>query len=198
MLKSWLLPNYGVYFKWAFWTFVDILLHITFFWRIAPIFVSLFTRAADDLDEYTPEWGWMFGTWDNPPQGDTKHQREGFFPGALYGFKGYAMRVQWLWRNPGYNFQKWVGIPYTGAKVEFSGNPDISDKGGRAGSYFATVHENGKLIAFEYYIIKPYKRNPNKCFRMRIGYKLLTDKYERYGFATMVNTIQPYKSYDLG
>ena len=163
---------------------------------VAPV-LSLFTKAQVDLDEKTERWGWLYGTWDNPPQGDTKHQREGLFPYATTGVKGYIMRVLWLYRNPAYGFQKAVGIPYNKRGIiHCVGDEDISDKYGRPGYYYATYKLDDKLEAFEFYAVLPYTKT--RCLRIRLGWKLMTDKFERYGFATYVDTITPFKRYNQG
>ncbi len=175
---------------------LDVLVLITNYLVVAWV-LSLFTRAQPDLDEAGEQWGWWFGTWDNPPQGDSRWLREGWFPGYTDGWKGYLNRVGWLYRNPGYGFQKWAGVPYSDdILIQHSGNCDISDKYRRPGSYTAhAINANGQIVAFEYYAVIPWKLLPNKCFRIRLGWKIMTDKYERYGFATLVDTVHPFKSY---
>lgn len=164
---------------------------------VVPI-LSLFTKAKPDLNERGEPWGWIYGTWDNPPQGDEKWQREGWFPHITTGFRGYLNRIGWLYRNPCYGFQRLAGIDYARDNVvTHTGNENISDKYKIPGSYLAKVRTaGGDLIAFEYYIVKPWRIGSfEKCFRMRIGWKVMTDKYERYGFAALVDTINPIKSY---
>lgn len=160
--------------------------------------LSLFTKAQPDLDEETTPWGGWFGTWDNPPQGDEKWQREGWFPGETTGVKGYLNRVGWLFRNPGYGFQRRIGIEYSDRiNLVVSGNPDISDKYKIPGSYLVTARwPKGRLVAFEYYLVKPYKIGKiEKCIRIRLGWKMMTDKFELYGFAAFVDTVSPFKKY---
>jgi hypothetical protein len=181
-----------IYIKWAAFSLMDWLLLPVWFLG-APV-VSLFTRAQPDLDENTKPWGWLFGTYDNPPQGDAKHQREGLFPGAVNGWKGYVMRVLWLWRNPGYNFQRLLCIHYSPLySLDYIGNSQISDKYKTPGYYFAKLCDNEKLIGFEFYCVYPWAFG--KCVRVRFGWKLMTDKFERYQFAPLVNTANPLKSY---
>ncbi len=166
---------------------------------IASWVVSMFTRAQPDLNEHGKPWGGWFGTWDNPPQGDEKYQRECMFPGVTTGLKGYWNRVGWLRRNPLYGFNKWAGIPYKDSyEFHVDGNENISDKDRVPGSYYAKVIDahNGKVVAFEYYLVKPWRIGSfEKCIRVRLGWKVMTDKFERYGFATLVDTANPFKSY---
>jgi hypothetical protein len=176
-----------IYTKWALFALLDILL-IPIWFLGAPV-VSLFTREMPDTDEDLPSWGWWFGTYDNPPQGDERHQRNfGHLP-------KYIVRVLWLWRNPGYNFQKAIGVKYDPAYiVTYTGREDISDKYKKPGHYFAMCHTlDGEVKAWEFYCVYPWAFG--KCIRIRLGYKIMTDKFGRYGFAPLVNTINPVKSY---
>ena len=183
-----------IYLKWVSLVILDILSLCSV--PIAVPILSLFTRARPDLNEYGKPWGWIYGTWDNPPQGDDKWQRECWFPHVTTGWRGYLNRVGWLFINPCYGYQKMAGIDWNESNIiSFTGDETISDKHKRAGSYFATVHTtSGKLIAFEYYLVRPWANN-TECLRLRIGWKIMTDKYERYGFATLVDTVTPYKKY---
>jgi hypothetical protein len=154
-------------------------------WFVAAPVYSLFTASG------WPSWGVWFQTYDNPPEGDARHIR-------TYG-TGYYQRVLWLWRNPGYGFAKMCSIGYGNGLVikivSASGwRDEISDKYGKAGHYLATCRNiDGDLIAFELYIVKPSLFG--KCLRVRIGWKILTDKFASMGFAPLVNTINPIKSY---
>jgi hypothetical protein len=229
-----------IYIEWALKTLLDLFMVLAAF-LLAP-FISIFTEAQEDLDETTPYWGGLFGTYDNPPQGDAKHQREGIFPGATEGWKGYVMRVTWLWRNPAYNFQKKVGIekPQEGSyHFSHTGKSwkdprglavhdylNISDKYAKPGWYYSELYEQSEVKAFEFYAIIPTIRGftwsfclptmyfdgltpsfryrmctikvPNKCIRVRLGYKLMTDKFQRYGFAPLVDTVTLWKVYGEG
>ena len=182
-----------IYFKYLLIVLLDILANISNF-IVAPI-LSIFTRAKPDLNEKGEQWGWIYGTWDNPPQGDSKWQREGWFPYITTGWKGYLNRVGWLYRNPCYGLQKMMGIDYNPNNlIGCKGNENISDKYGIAGSYYAEVRSPaGKVLGFEYYLIKPYGNG--KCLRVRLGWKIMTDKFEKYGFAAFVDTITPYKQF---
>ena len=182
-----------IYIKYLFLVVLDAFANLSNF--IAAPILSIFTRARPDLDEAGKPWGWIYGTWDNPPQGDEKWQREGWFPQITTGFKGYLNRIGWLFRNPCYGLQRMIGIDYDVDNViTCIGDEHISDKYARPGYYYAEVKSpEGKLLGFEYYTVRPYGNG--KCFRMRLGWKIMTDKFKRYGFATFVDTITPYKQF---
>lgn len=195
-----------IYLKWLALAMVDWALLITV--PFAAVIISLFTREMPyGLPRYT--WGWIWGTHDNPPQGD-----EGFvrsrapFPGYTTGFKGYVNRARWMIRNNLYGYAAIASVPYTeGVVVTGVGDPDISDKYKHPGYYFSKAVLNGKVIAFEFYCVKPWldaheftifgrtvKVTP-RDLRCRLGWKIMTDKYKRYGFAQLVNSCNPLDGY---
>jgi hypothetical protein len=182
-----------IYLRWMWFAFLDLNLMPLWF-LLAPI-VSLFTARG------WPRWGGWLWTYDNPPQGDEGYQkhRAPFTSGYLEPWQLYVNRVFWLWRNPGYGFQKWCGVGYgNGLVVKIIGDGGfgdrISDKAGRAGWYYAEGwNDFGDVVAFELYVVWPWCRS--RCVRIRLGWKILTDKFKRLQFAPMVNTANPFKSY---
>lgn len=182
-----------IFLKWALLCIIDWALLI-FTALPAAIIVPIFTKARPYKDDGSYSWGAWWGTYDNPPQGD-----EGFvaerapFPNVITGWKGYINRVTWMLRNPLYGFAKRCALPWDRVMVvEYKGDPDISDKEGRPGWYLATVRDDG-LKGFEFYGVFPW--SSGRCLRIRIGWKILTDKFQRYGFAQFVNTINPFDGY---
>jgi hypothetical protein len=100
----------------------------------------------------------------------------------------------WMIRNPLYGYARIAGVPYSVTlQMAYRGNPNISDKNKVSGYYFATVRDGGKLVAFEFYCVLPW--GFGKCFRARLGWKIMTDKFQRYGFAQLVNTCNPFDGY---
>lgn len=180
------------YLRWLFLTLLDWLLLLTVPF-VAPIVAAFYREQPYGRRPYT--WGWLYGTWDNPPQGDQGFVRQrALFLGVTTGFKGYLNRVMWMLRNPLYGFAKLSSTPYDPEhKLTYVGNPDVSDKYKNAGFYFAKLHDNKKLIAFEFYCVYPWAFG--RCLRVRIGWKLMTDKFQRYGFAQLVNTCNPFSSF---
>lgn len=181
-----------IYVKWLLLTLLDYILILTV--PFAAIGVSLFTKADSyDKDVYT--WGGLWGTYDNPPQGD-----EGFafkrapFPNVNTGVKGYLNRCMWMIRNPMYGFARKSAVDYKqDVIVTHIGDENISDKEKRPGWYFAKAKRKGKVIAFEFYGVFPYSKT--RDVRLRLGWKIMTDKFKRYGFAQLVNTINPFDGY---
>lgn len=182
-----------IYVKWLLFAIVDIVM--TLVTAIpAAIIIPIFTREQPyGKPEYT--WGWIWGTYDNPPQGD-----QGFvakrapFPGETTGLKGYANRVAWMLRNPLYGLAKRMALKYscTGELV-IKGDPDISDKYKRPGYMFARLYELDRVTGFEYYLVKPWSET--KDIRIRIGWKMTTDKFKEKGFAQFVCTANPFDGY---
>jgi len=174
--------------RWVLFSILDILLLPV--WFIAAPILSLFTAKG------WPKWGSLFWTYDNPSQGDLGWQtKRSYFPNTNDRLKLYCNRVGWLWRNPGYGYQKFAGVLWgEGYLVTIRGNPQISDKYKRPGKYFATCQDKeGNLVAFEFYCVFPYSES--RCFRCRLGWKIVTDKFQSRGFAPLVNTFNPLDGY---
>jgi hypothetical protein len=161
----------------------------------ASVIIPLFTRTMPLQALYT--WGSLWGTFDNPPQGDrgwiTKHST---FPNVTTGWKGYINRVGWMLRNPLYGLAKKLGIDYEPTDVlSIKGNPDISDKYGIPGWMHASLRDEfGKLKGFSWYSVTPWSKG--RCLRVRLGWKIKTDKMQERGWARMVFTCNPFDGYD--
>jgi len=96
-----------VYLRWLVLALLDYALLLTV--PVAAPIIALFTRAQPyGLAPYS--WGGLWGTYDNPPQGD-----QGFvgkrapFVGVTTGWRGYLNRVMWMIRNPLYGYA--AGFP---------------------------------------------------------------------------------------
>lgn len=99
-----------------------------------------------------------------------------------------------MFRNPLYGFARVTSVRYTPSlMITCRGNQDISDKYAVPGWYLATARESGRLKAFEFYCVLPWAFG--KCLRARLGWKIMTDKFQRNGFAPLVNTCNPFKGY---
>lgn len=174
--------------------FAKLLLLITV--PFASFIVPIFTREqVAGLDNYT--WGGWWGTFDNPPQGDRGYiAKHAPFVGVLTGWKGYINRVMWMLRNPLYGFAKYADADYEDSYVlSIKGNPAISDKYGVAGWMHASLrNKGGRMKAFEWYSVTPW--SSRRCLRVRLGWKIKTDKMQERGWSRMVFTINPFDGYD--
>ncbi len=151
-----------IFLKWLILAALDWALLLTV--PAAALIVPCFTRAMP-YGQRPYSWGWIWGTWDNPPQGDQGYvMTRAPFPGVVWGWRGYLNRCMWMIRNPLYGYAKRASIQYS------------SD-----------------LVAFELYVVAPW--GFGRCLRMRLGWKVMTDKFQRYGFAQLVNTCNPFDGY---
>ena len=160
---------------------------------IAPFIIALIYKEQEYRDDGSYTWGWIWGAYDNPPQGDRKWLKD--HP-ELTGWRGYLNRVGWMRRNRLYGLKRWLAVDYTECTTrKFRGNPSISDKYKVPGWLFVTARCNSKkLRAFEGYSVTPYTKN--RCLRMRIGWKIKGDKFDEVGeFGALVFTINPFDTY---
>lgn len=183
-----------IYLKWFVLAILDLLLTLTVV--VAAPIIALFTREQPyGKPEYT--WGWLWGTYDNPPQGDQGYvAKRALFLNETTGVKGYVNRVWWMFRNPLYGFSRRAAVDYSADFYYYvDGNTNISDKYKIPGSYFVRVYDKkgGKLVAFEYYLVKPWSET--KDLRVRLGWKVSTDKFASTGFAPLVVTANPLDGY---
>ena len=183
-----------IYAKWLVLCVLDWVLLLTV--PVAAPIVALFTRyQPHGKDSYS--WGWIWGTYDNPPQGDEGFMRKRApFAGEVYGWRGYVNRVVWMIRNPLYGFARMIALPYGANTVQqVLGQDGISDKDKRPGWYFVRVRDltSWRVVGFEFYGVFPYTSSRN--VRIRLGWKILTDKFQRNGFAQFVNTFNPLDGY---
>jgi hypothetical protein len=181
-----------IYLKWVLLSIVKFALLLTL--PFAMWIIPIFTRA-EGHNKNIYSWGGWYGTYDNGPEGDEGYvTKRSLFPNEVTGFKGYINRALWMWRNKLYGYNVLAGVKFhEDTKISFVGNPDISDKHKIKGWYYAEVHLNGKLVGFEFYCVLPWSKRRN--LRARLGWKILTRKFEQYGFAQLVTTANPFDGY---
>jgi len=162
---------------------------------VVPFIIALIYKEEEYKDDGSYTWGWIWGTYDNPPQGDEGFvAKRSFFPNITTGLKGYINRVQWMWRNKLYGLDKYTSLKYKPSlKLQVKGKEDISDKEKVPGWYWVKAFDGKKLVGFELYCVLPWSDTRN--LRARLGWKILTDKFERFGFAPHVNTFNPFDGY---
>lgn len=198
-----------IYLRWLVLALLDWLLLLTVP-IAAPVVAAIYRAQPHGLPSYS--WGWLWGTYDNPPQGDEGYCRKRApFPGLITGWQGYVNRVMWMIRNPVYGFARWTALDYSADQVQrVIGKDGISDKDGIPGWYFVRLHslKSGKCVGFEFYSVFPWMPE-DKVFkllkftltlkardlRIRLGWKILTDKFRERGFAPIVNTFNPLDGY---
>lgn len=182
-----------IYARWLALALIDWILLLTVP-LAAPIIAAIYREQPYGMAPYS--WGWIWGTYDNPPQGDEGYVRKRApFIGYTTGWRGYLNRCMWMLRNPLYGFARRASVKYSpNLTVSHKGRDDISDKAKRPGWYFArAVDLDGSVVAFEFYCVLPWLFG--RCLRARLGWKIMTDKFERYGFAQLVNTCNPFDGY---
>ena len=184
-----------IYARWLVLAMLDWLLLLTV--PVAAPIIAAFTREQPyGLAPYS--WGWIWGTYDNPPQGDEGYVRKRApFIGVTTGWRGYLNRVMWMVRNTMYGYAKIASLDYRSEDfIRLIGEDGISDKDGKPGWYFARLYRGGKLSGFEFYGVFPYSKT--RDLRIRLGWKILTDKFKGSGFAPIVNTFNPFDGYNNG
>lgn len=163
---------------------------------IANLIIPLFTKTEEERDDRRYDWGWIYGTYDNPPQGDRGWiLTRSPYPNILTGWRGYVNRVGWMRRNRLYGLKKKLSVGYEhDTEVLIKGDPNISDKYKVAGWMFAVAKTDGDVVAFEWYSVTPWSKRRN--LRIRIGWKIKGRKFVQSGdFAPMVFTINPFDGY---
>ena len=183
-----------IYIKWLILALIDVLLLLTVP-IAAPVVAAIYRAQPHGQPSY--KWGWLWGTYDNPPQGDEGYVRKRApFPGLITGWQGYVNRVMWMIRNPVYGFARWTSLNYSADQVQYViGQDGISDKEAIPGWYFVRLHslKSGKCVGFEFYGVFPYSKT--RDLRIRLGWKILTSKFRERGFAPIVNTVNPFDGY---
>lgn len=182
-----------IYARWLALSLIDWALLLTIP-LAAPVVAAIYREMPYGLAPYS--WGWIWGTYDNPPQGDQGFVRERApFTGYTTGLRGYLNRCMWMIRNPLYGYARKAAVDYSPTLiVTHKGDESISDKYKRPGWYFARAYNLAdQVVAFEFYCVMPWAFG--RCFRARLGWKIMTDKFGRYGFAQLVNTCNPFDGY---
>lgn len=183
-----------IYLRWLALALLDWLLLLTVPFA-APIIAAIYREQPYGMAPYS--WGAIWGTYDNPPQGDGGYVRKRApFPGYTTGWRGYLNRCMWMIRNPLYGFARRTALNYSSDQVQHViGQDGISDKDKIPGWYFVRLHsmKSGKCVGFEFYGVFPYSKT--RDLRIRLGWKILTDKFRDRGFAPIVNTFNPFDGY---
>ena len=154
---------------------------------LAPA-VALFNRGG------WPSWAWAFRTSDNPPEGDSGYQQSHqFFPGYLDGWRGWANRVGWLWRNPAYGFNDWLGVDTChDDESQSEGDPLTSNIPGHSGLYIRRLFRRGSLVAWQWYYVRRWGQTAY-CLRINLGWKLWGKLGDRAPFVASFNPLMGFE-----
>ena len=163
---------------------------------LAPIVVLFANKEG-----WLPTWLWYFQTPDNPLDGDAGWQKKKPYPKEKNKYQRWVNRFSWLHRNKLYGFSQAVlGIKYNYDTDTFKcvGDPEIRNtpSPAKSGTVRRYLFRNGKLIAFQFYYIRQYKKWPKKCIRLNIGWKLWNFENRRDYAASFVFSPSPWMSYD--
>jgi hypothetical protein len=163
-----------MYIKWFVLVIINMILKYFIAYLLTPIIV-LFAKQDCNL----PNWLFWFMTHDNTLDGDSGWKTESRpYLNESNRYKRYVNRCYWLWRNSLYGFDHSVlGIKYqSGDSVQVIGDNNISNgPPGVSGTVKRYLHRDGKVIAWQWYYIRQYKKWPNKCIRVNLGNKLWGD-----------------------
>ncbi len=145
---------------------------------------------------WLPAWLWWFQTPDNPLDGDSGWRTE-HRPFKLEdaGWKRWANRTGWLWRNSMYGFKQSVlGVHRSfGDSLEVIGDERTSDKPiGHSGVVMRYIGNGGKRTSFQYYRVMQWG-NTGRCLRINIGWKLWDfTKQRQYYYVFSVNPLMGF------
>ena len=155
----------------------------------APL-IALFVGKDGEL----PKWLRWASTEDNPAIGDSL-----FHTNQMHWTKSYYLyALFWLWRNPAYGFDNYVGavIPkgffYESKGDELTTNSPLHEgwvyRKVRAPSY------NDKIVSYwQFYLVK--RLTKTKCLKLNIGHKLWGN-IQAGQVRSLVCTINPFTKYN--
>lgn len=190
-----------IYIKWFLLLIVNLFAQYAINFPLAPVIVLF----ADDAG-WLPNWLYWFQTPDNPLDGDPGWKTENRpYLNEANKYQRWVNRFHWLWRNSVYGFSEQVlGVPYWVLcdTLWVDGDPNVSNgppgKSGIVRRYLTRDRENNRvpeIIAFQWYYIRQFKRWPDKCIRINIGWKLWSYTGVGTGSAQFVFSPSPFMHY---
>ena len=142
--------------------------------------IALFVGKDGEL----PKWLMWASTEDNPAIGDAL-----FHANQMHWTKSYYLyALFWLWRNPAYSFDNYVGakIPegfiYSSKGDELTGNSPLHE-----GWVYRRVDKY-----WQFYLVK--RLTETKCLKLNLGWKLWGD-LQAGQVISLVCTINPFTKY---
>lgn len=132
-------------------------------WVIAPLAVLL-----ANSDGYLPKWLRWASTASTNLDGDSYNRSR---------WKSqYIRRVWWMWRNPGVVAQSTPPLGFVveaGDAYGFEGDEETADNnGGHSGKVLRWIERDGKVGAFQFYLVHQYSWHKTRCLRVCLGWKL--------------------------
>jgi hypothetical protein len=167
-----------IYLKWLFLLVINLVTNLISL-PLAPI-VVLFANK----DGWLPRWLLWFQTPDNTLDGDIGWMLENkpYRPENNH-YQRWINRFHWLWRNRLYGFSRSVlSVTFNPStnQILTSGDDTIGNgPAGKSGWLYKRLMRSSdknpykeRIVGFEFYYIRQYKRWPTKCIRVLIGWKL--------------------------
>lgn len=185
-----------IYAKWGCFLVVNILTNYLINWPLAPI-VVLF---ADDKG-WLPWYLWYFQTPDNSLDGDDyAWKTKKPYPKTANKYQRWVNRFSWLHRNKLYGFSAAVlGINYDRVNDVYvrDGNRWVNSvpSPGVNGLVKRYLYRDGKLIAWQIYYIRQWKKYPTKCIRLNMGWKLASWEDHNFEYASFVFSPSPWMTF---
>lgn len=132
-------------------------------------------------------WKWIT-THDAPI--DSGHI-DGYWPTPTTKRGLYWSRVKWIWRNPAYQVDHWLGYDQVGVYIKkyFDGS-ETWDSGKPSYSYWRAINENGQEAFLWEKQIYFYK---NRCIELQFGWKLYRKDPDHVCMLAL--RVNPFKKY---
>jgi len=181
-----------IYIKYWLLTFVGLFAKYFIAWPLTPLLVLLVTNNNN-----LPAWLSWFDTSDNTLDGDSGWKTESRpYINESNRYRRYINRCHWLWRNSLYGFSGSVmGVPYWVLcdSLFVEGDAAVSNgPPGKSGLVRRYLKRDNKIIAFQWYYIRQFKRWPDKCIRINLGWKLWSWTGKGTGSAMHVFSPSPF------
>ena len=183
-----------VYFKWTVFLIINLVTSVINY-PVTPIAV-LFATKNNKL----PLWLSYLDTPDNTLDGDFGWQTKKPYPKEVNKYQRWVNRFSWLHRNKLYGFGAAVlGIDYDRVNDVYvrDGNRWVNSvpSPGVNGLVKRYLYRDGKLIAWQIYYIRQWKKYPTKCIRLNMGWKLASWEDHNFEYASFVFSPSPWMTF---
>lgn len=168
---------------------------------LAPLAALFCYRGSDGREHLYSFWKWIT-THDTPV--DTYTEARGFSKDnhwylGRYSYEEinsskwlrYVSRIVWIWRNPAYQLDHWLGYDQEGVVLtKYAESEDTWDVGVPSYAYWTAVNHKGQKAFLWERQIYFYKKH---CLEMQFGWKLYRDDPDSRCMLAL--RITPFKSY---